>query len=78
MARTIVDARHSGGFLIVEATVGDQGHRESVLLTCPGYELLLQPDEARRLAVALLAGAAEAERPPVDDWPDVSVAVGRG
>jgi hypothetical protein len=65
--RTIVEARHASGQLIVDAgefvNAAAGPFELCVTVELPGYELALTPSEARRLAIALLEHAAKAERP---------------
>ncbi|WP_394279834.1 hypothetical protein [Microbacterium sp.] len=60
---TAVDARFAGGSIII-----DQGHAtydpttKLVTINAPDWDAALFPHEARQLAAALTAAAAEAER----------------
>lgn len=66
----IIDARFAGGQLAVDVKpLPWDDARRVVVVTGPSAELPLQVQEARRLAVALLEAAAEAERPE-SAWPD--------
>ncbi|WP_146244042.1 hypothetical protein [Curtobacterium sp. MCBD17_013] len=66
----VIDARFSGGHL--EVTTAPLPHDEAeqmVEVTLPMNVALLAPDEARRLAIALIEAASDAEHPTVPDWP---------
>lgn len=68
MSARIVEARFAGGQLTVEA--GEFVGSRVVTLDMPGATVTpFFPDEARRLAVALIEQAARAEAPEAGDWP---------
>ncbi|CAN5213353.1 hypothetical protein BH09ACT6_BH09ACT6_05900 [soil metagenome] len=65
----VVEARFAGGRLTVDTKpIGFDGGT-GVTFVAPGYELDLWPDEARKLAIALIEYAARAEKTD-DGWPD--------
>ncbi|MEQ6898466.1 hypothetical protein [Microbacterium sp. KR10-403] len=65
---TAVAARFAGGSLTVETD--DYAGARMVVFEQPGANRTpLWPDEARRLAVALIEQAAQAEQPEAGDWP---------
>jgi len=64
-----VEARSAGGRLVVETVEHPlREGAQAVRVDAPGYGLTMEPDEARALALALLAVAGEAER-RVTPWP---------
>ena len=63
-----VDARFAGGPILVDT--GDVAGSPVVTVHMPGDAAAMFPDEARRLAVALIEQAARTETSPeIDTWP---------
>lgn len=65
---TIVASTSNGSNLTVE-TDTSIADKPVVTVTVQSERLVLYPDEALRLAVALIEAAGRAEKPETGDWP---------
>lgn len=67
--RQVEAALNGGDFTITTETLQLADAWPVVRLAVHADRFLLYPDEARRLAVALIEAAAAAEQPQKADWP---------
>jgi hypothetical protein len=65
----VVDARFAGGPILVSTAELPATGMQTVSVKGPAFDFPLEPDEARRLATALLQAAGYAEREEATTWP---------